>query len=178
MVAVKSHLGLELAARAEVGGYTVLECWPQSWPSAASDYVAIMGFTARKSTGFGRKSTKKHVKWGKKPMFLRWVVEAASSSLVTQTRRRFTRISSFLLFSPFFSFFHVYKVLTAIFIPAKNRRNSRHDHIRDHRFFKLHPLITFFGFFSKNFGGSLLLRTAFFMFFLIFQSLQQCISFK
>jgi len=61
---------------------------------------------------------------------------------------------------------------------AINLGADLYDHIRDHRFFKLHPLITFFGFFSKNFGGSLLLRTAFFMFFLIFQSLQQCISFK
>ena len=63
----------------------------------------------------------------------------------TRTRRRFVRISSFLLFSLFFSLFHVYKVLTAIFIPAKNRRNSRHDHIRDHRFLKLHPLNNAFG---------------------------------
>ena len=42
--------------------------WPQSWPFTASDYVGIMDFAARKSTGFGRKSTKKHAKWGKKPM--------------------------------------------------------------------------------------------------------------
>ena len=128
----------------------------------------------------GRETEQKQINLGVAQLGARYlgVVEAASSSLVTQTRRRFARISSFLLFSLFFSFFHVYKVLTAIFIPAKNRRNSRHDHIRDHRFFKLHPLITFFGFFSKNFGGSLLLRTAFFMFFLIFQSLQQCVSFK
>ena len=40
------------------------------------------------------------------------VVEAASSSLVTQTRRRFARISSFLLFSLVFSLFRVSKVLT------------------------------------------------------------------
>ena len=40
------------------------------------------------------------------------VVEAASSSLVTQTRRRFARISSFLLFSLVFSLFRVSKLLT------------------------------------------------------------------
>ena len=40
------------------------------------------------------------------------VVEAASSSLVTQTRRRFVRISSFLLFSLVFSLFRVSKLLT------------------------------------------------------------------
>ena len=39
------------------------------------------------------------------------VVEAASSSLVTQTRRRFVRISSFLLFPLVFSLFRVSKVL-------------------------------------------------------------------
>ena len=123
--------------------------------------------------------TKKHVLEAisrKKPYPFAWGGRGRKFKSCHSTRRRFARISSFLLFSPFFSFFHVYKVLTAIFIPAKNCRNSRHDHIRDHRFFKLHPLITFLGFFSKNFGGSLLLRTAFFLFFLIFQSLQQCIS--
>ena len=45
--------------------------WPQSWPFTGLDYVEIMGFTARKSTVFGRKSTEKHAKWGKKPMLLR-----------------------------------------------------------------------------------------------------------
>ena len=49
------------------------------------------------------------------------VVEAASSSLVTQTRRRFVRISSFLLFSLVFSLFRVYKVLTR---PQKSRQKS------------------------------------------------------
>ena len=45
--------------------------WPQSWPFTGLDYVGIMDFVARKSTVFGRKSTKKHEKRGKKPMLLR-----------------------------------------------------------------------------------------------------------
>ena len=42
------------------------------------------------------------------------VVEAASSSLVTQTRRRFAGISSFLFFPLVFSLFRVFKLLTAL----------------------------------------------------------------
>jgi len=111
------------------------------------------------------------------------VVEAASSSLVTQTKTRVHNEPSFffcfLAKSLEISRFHVYKVLTAIFIPAKNRRNSRHDHIRDHKVLKVHHLITnVFRHFLIKFWRLSILENRLFYVFLIFQSLQQCISFK
>ena len=42
------------------------EVWPQFWPFTGLDYVGNMDLAARKSTVFGRKSTEKHSKWGKR----------------------------------------------------------------------------------------------------------------
>ena len=70
MAIAKNPPRLELAARARRDEYTVLGCWPQSWPFTGLEYVGIMDFVARKSTVFGRKSTKTHSKWGKRPLLL------------------------------------------------------------------------------------------------------------
>ena len=72
----------------EVGENMEFGLRPQSWPFTGLDYVGIMDFVARKSTVFGRKITKKHVKWGKKPSFFIWTEwrrwEPASSLLHTK----------------------------------------------------------------------------------------------